>query len=302
MHFLISGGTGLIGRQLCHHFTQQGHQVSVLSRQCAHKVQEICGASVNTQNHCHEIDPTTHIDAIINLAGAPITDKRWRPARKKILINSRISITRQLVELTQSLTQPPELMISGSAVGFYGNQADNFLVESSPPQEDFAHQLCADWEAAAHDGLPTSTRLCTLRTGLVLSKQGGMLKKLLPAFKWGGGAVLGDGTQWMPWIHIDDMVNIIDWIISHPNLTGPVNAVAPHPVTNQSFTRELGKALSRPTWLSAPEPVLKFALGEMASLLLASQRAIPEKLLHSGFQFKFNYLDKALTYELNGKP
>jgi uncharacterized protein (TIGR01777 family) len=298
MHILISGGTGLIGRQLCHDFIAQNHKVSVLSRQSAQTVQALCGERVIPQNHCNEIDPTTRIDVIINLAGAPIADKRWSPSRKALLRDSRLTITRQLVTLATTLQRPPELMISGSAVGYYGDRGNHILVESTHPSSGFAHTLCEEWEEAAADGLPVTTRLCLLRTGLVLSKEGGLLKKLLPLFKWGAGSALGSGEQWMPWIHIQDMAGIIQWIISHPNLSGPINAVSPNPVTNQTFTTRLGRTLSRPTMLSLPEKMLKMTLGEMSELLLGSQRAIPEKLLHSGYIFKFDTLDQALLHEI----
>jgi uncharacterized protein (TIGR01777 family) len=298
MHILISGGTGLIGRQLCRYFIAQNHKVSVLSRQSAQAVQAICGERVIPQNHCNEMDPTTRIDVIINLAGAPIADKRWSTSRKALLRDSRLTITHQLVTLAKSLQHPPELMISGSAVGYYGDQRDLILVESSKPVAEFSNALCEDWEATAAKDLPEATRLCLLRTGLVLSKDGGLLKKLLPVFKWGGGGTLGSGEQWMPWIHIEDMIGIIQWLISHPNLSGPVNAVSPNPVTNQTFTTTLGRTLSRPTLFTVPEKILRMTLGEMANLLVGSQRAIPEKLLHSGYVFKYDTLDQALLHEI----
>jgi len=298
MHFFITGGTGLIGRHLCRLLLSHNHKITVLSRQCANRVQALCGDTVNAVNHCHEISPQAQIDVIVNLAGEPIADKRWTPARKKLLSDSRLVITRQVVELVHVLKPPPELIISGSATGYYADQGNTILVESSPAAKGFSHDLCVEWEQAAQNSLPESTRLCLLRTGLVLSKQGGLLKKILPVFQWGGGGQLGPGTQWMPWIDINDMVNIILWLVSHTAISGPVNAVSPNPATNHSFTQALGRILSRPALLPLPKPIVKLAFGEMSELFLNSQRVLPEKLLHSGFTFQFDYLDSALAYEL----
>ncbi len=293
MHILLTGGTGFIGSHLCQQFGADT-ELTVLSRQSEHLVKKRCGSRVNAITSLDALPPHTHIDAIINLAGAPIADARWSAQRKQILEKSRTDITRRLVTLISDLDHKPGVFISGSAVGFYGDQGNTIVTECTPPHDEYTHALCAKWESCAQLAEPF-TRMCYLRTGLVMGSTGGFLKKMLLPFKLGLGTQLGNGDQYMPWIHIHDMVAIIQYLIEHPTISGPVNAVAPNPVDNKTFTRALANRLNRPVFLRTPAPALRFALGEMSRLLLTGQRAVPKKLLDAGFEFKFSELDPALS-------
>ena len=294
MHILLTGGTGLIGRALCAHWTEQGHRLTVWSRQPG-KVAALCGADVRGIARLEELGEEP-LDAVINLAGAPIADRPWSSKRKALLWASRIGLSEQLLAWLQAREQRPALLLSGSAVGWYGNGGERELDESAQPvTEDFAAQLCGAWEETALRAEALGIRVVLLRTGLVLSADGGMLKRLLLPFRLGVGGRLGDGRQWMPWIHIADQIALIDFLLQHADARGPYNVCAPIPARNAEFTRALGQALSRPTLLPAPAFVLRAALGEMSELLLGGQRALPRRLLEAGFSFRFTHLDVALV-------
>lgn len=297
MNILITGGTGFIGKQLCRHLADN-NQLTVLSRKPA-SVKIICGSTVSAISHLSEISTQTHFDAIINLAGENIVEKRWTKQRKKILIASRIDTTQQLVQWIQAVDQKPEVLISGSAIGFYGNQTNKELDESSEPVSDFAQHLCSYWEETAKQAVSTGTRVCIIRTGLVLGRHGGFLKRMLPTFKLGLGGRLGDGAQWMSWIHINDYIRIVELLLHKRELHGIFNATAPKPVSNIQFTQSLAKQLNRPALLPVPAIVLRILLGEMSELLLGSQRVLPLKLQQTDFIFEFNCLDGALQDVLN---
>lgn len=292
MHLLITGGTGFIGQHLCKQLGR-GTEITVLSRQSEHLVKRRCGDHVTAISSLDHIAPHTHIDAIVNLAGAPIADARWSTQRKRMLEESRTEITRKLVTLISDLDHKPNVFISGSAVGFYGDQGASLVTETTTPHPEYTHELCAKWESCAQLAEPY-TRICYLRTGLVLGNDGGFLKRLILPFKLGLGTQLGDGRHYMPWVHVNDMVAIIQFLLEHPTVTGPVNAVSPNPETNKVFTQSLANALHRPVLLRTPASVLRLALGEMSRLLLTGQRAVPQKLLEAGFQFSFKELDPAL--------
>lgn len=291
MRCLITGGTGFIGCHLMPHLKHLG-PVSVLTRNSQRAYQRL-GHDIKCIADLQELNSLDGFDAVINLAGEPIADKRWSQRQKHNIQQSRLTTTQQLVARLETSQQKPKVFISGSAVGYYGDQADTLLDETAQPgQADFASQLCQQWESIATQAAP-HTRLCILRTGIVLGKQHGALKKMLPAYQLGVGGPLGSGTQYMPWIHIKDMVRLILFLLES-QLSGIVNACAPHPVTNREFSYQLAKTLKRPHLLSTPAWVLKLAMGEMAELLLASQRAIPQQLQQAGFIFRYATLQPAL--------
>lgn len=299
MHYLITGGTGLIGSSLCQHLLTSGNDVTVLSRD-RQKVYNLFSDKVKAVESLDGIDQKHAVDIVINLAGEPIANKKWSEKQKTILEKSRIDLTRNLVNWIKSLQQKPHTLISGSAVGWYGDQGAQPLTEDSGYKSDYAHELCEKWEQAAL-AAPDDIRVCIIRTGLVLSMDGGVLQRLLLPFKLGFGCTLGDGHQFMPWIHITDIVQLIIYISLNPSATGVFNATAPHPVTNKTFTHTLAKQLHRPTFLKAPESILKFALGEMSQLLLGGQKAYPEKAKEIGYQFQYTELDSAF-YNLLNRP
>ncbi len=295
MKLLISGGTGFIGRALCARLLVDGHRLTVLSRQPPQRVKALCGASVDTVTSLRELPADSAFDAVINLAGEGIANRPWTAARKRLLRESRIQVTAELCDWMAAATPKPALLISGSAVGFYGNRGDLLLDERVPAGTDFAAHLCRDWEAEATRVEALGVRLCLLRTGLVLARDGGMLARLKLPFSLGLGGRLGDGRQWMSWIHRDDLIALIVYLLTHPTLQGAFNACAPEPVINAGFTAALAQALHRPALLPAPAVVLRLALGEMAELLLGGQRAAPQRALEAGFQFRHPTLPQALA-------
>lgn len=294
MNILLTGGTGLIGRALCEHWLAQGHQLWVWSRR-PDQVAELCGAQVRGIGPLSEIDQIP-LDAVINLAGAPIADRPWTKSRRLLLWNSRVHLTEALIEWLAAREHKPGLLISGSAVGWYGNGGERELTEDDQPvTNDFASQLCNAWEETAVRAEKLGIRVVLVRTGLVLARQGGFLQRLMPLFRLGLGGRQGDGRQWMPWIHIDDYIALIDFLLSQPQASGPYNACATHPVRNAEFAKSLGHSLGRPAVLPVPTLVLKVALGELSGLILGGQKAVPARLLDAGFQFRFTDLDAALA-------
>lgn len=301
MKILITGGTGFIGKALCHRLINAGHDITILSRRTEAEVNNLLAKNIKTINSLTQIENNATYDAVINLAGTPITDKRWSLARKAELISSRVNTTDDIFGLISRLNKRPKTLISGSAVGYYGDQQLRIVTETTPPHNEFTHKLCKAWEDKANRCKQFGVRIAILRTGLVIGSGGGFLQKMLPIFKLGIGGTLGAGTQYMPWIHLNDMVEIIICILEDETLSGPFNATAPNPVTNKQFTKTLGTLLSRPTFLTIPSFVLNLILGEMASILLAGQKAIPQKLLDHGYKFQYETLSSALGEVLTGK-
>ena len=293
MKILVTGGTGFIGQSLCPALLSKGHSITVLSRY-PNKVSSILGDQIEQLNSITLLSDDDHFDAIFNFAGAPIFDRRWTDERKQVLIKSRINITQQLVEFIARAKTKPSVLLSGSAIGFYGDQGDSPLDESASGHDEFGHQLCADWEHMAEKAKEHGVRVCLLRTGLVIGKNGGFLQPMVLPFKLGLGGKLGSGTQWMPWIHMYDYVGICLTLLDNNQLEGIFNLTAPNPVTNNEFTRTLAKQLNRPAFFTIPSWALKLLLGEMSQLLLGSQRVIPRHILDSGFQFKYPNLETAL--------
>lgn len=293
MHILLTGGTGLIGRALCRYWQAQGHQLSVWTRH-PEKVAALCGPQVRAIRTLQELDQAP-LDAVINLAGAPIADRPWTRKRKALLWGSRIALTETLLAWLESRQSKPKVLVSGSAVGWYGDAGERELSEDSPPvNEDFASQLCIAWEETAQRAEAMGVRVVLVRTGLVLSAEGGFLSRLLLPFKLGLGGPIGSGRQWMPWIHIDDQIALIDFLVHQDEARGPYNACAPKPVRNREFAKSLGRVLHRPALMPLPGFVLRLALGELSLLLLGGQRAVPARLLEAGFTFQFTDLSAAL--------
>lgn len=293
MHILITGGTGLIGQQLCKVLLAAGHELTVLSRNPA-SVPAKCGTGVHVMATLNEWDSGKMFDAVINLAGAPIVDERWTERRKRILWQSRVTLTEDLVRHVASAEHKPKVLLSGSAVGYYGNRSESIVDETEHAGEDFSAQLCKAWEDAAHAAELVDVRVCLLRTGLVLSNNGGLLGRMLLPFKLGLGAKLGDGKQWMSWVHINDYVEILLRLLRDTQVSGPYNMTAPQPATNAEFTATLAQAVHRPALFTVPAPLLKLAMGERACLLLEGQKVLPSKLLAAGYRFQFPSLADAL--------
>jgi uncharacterized protein len=298
MRVVVTGGTGFIGRALCAALAAEGHDVVVLSRFAGGTYLNVRHVRTQVIQDTFELQGAAEIDgadAVINLAGAGIADARWSPARKALLRNSRLSVTRAVVTAIRNAAKPPSVLISGSAIGIYGSDLNATFDESSPAGQDFLAQLCADWEAAAGAADSEKTRVVLLRTGLVLAKDGGLLSKLKPPFKFFAGGPTGSGRQWMSWIHRDDWIGMVRWAMTSPAVRGPLNAVAPNPVTNREFSTAFGKALRRPSLFPLPAFVLRIMFGELADVaLLASQKVAPRVATAGGFAFKYSNVDAAL--------
>ncbi|WP_313055245.1 TIGR01777 family oxidoreductase [Pseudomonas lopnurensis] len=294
MNILLTGGTGLIGRALCRRWDAEGHRLWVWSR-TPQRVARLCGPQVQGIGELQQI-ATVPLDAVVNLAGAPIADRPWTKARKTLLWDSRVKLTEQLLAWLGKREQKPALLISGSAVGWYGDGGEHRLTEADQAvTNDFASQLCNAWEERAVEATVLGMRVVLVRTGLVLASDGGFLQRLLPLFRLGLGGRLGNGRQWMPWIHIDDQIALIDFLLHQPAASGPYNACTPAPVRNAGFARSLAHCLHRPLLLPVPAAVMKVTLGELAGLLLGGQHALPARLQEEGFRFRFGDLDAALA-------
>ncbi|MEN4912205.1 TIGR01777 family oxidoreductase [Erwinia amylovora] len=293
MHILITGGTGLIGRPLTARLLQLGHQLSVVTRDVAAARGKL-GEQVKLWSGLDQQQDLNGIDAVINLAGEPIAAKRWSDERKRLLCASRWQLTERLVTLIKASSRPPALLISGSATGYYGNSGDQILTEDDPGHDEFTHQLCARWEQLAQQAQSDQTRVCLIRTGVVLSKEGGALAQMKLPFKLGIGGPLGNGKQYMPWIHLQDAIDGILWLLDKPQLHGPFNLVAPYAVRNEQFAAALGHAMHRPAFMRTPAAAIKLMMGESAVLVLGGQHVIPQRLEASGLAFRWYDLEKAL--------
>ncbi|TNG94792.1 TIGR01777 family protein [Pasteurellaceae bacterium USgator11] len=291
MKIFITGGTGLIGQVLTRSLLSQGHQLTLLSRnpaQARTKFPDLDLEFVPTLNSYSSFD---QYDAVINLAGEPIFDKAWHDEQKKQLIDSRIKITERLVELINAGKTPPHSFISGSAVGYYGDNGESAVSEDNPKGDQFPAQLCYQWEQAA---LQANSRTCLLRTANVLSTHGGALARMLPLYQCGLGGKLGSGKQYWAWIHRQDMVAAIEFLLNHPTCQGAFNLCSPNPVRNNEFNRTLANTLRRPHFAFVPAFMLKLVFGERAQLLLDSQNILPCRLIKAGFEFRFDRLADAL--------
>jgi uncharacterized protein (TIGR01777 family) len=274
MTISISGASGFIGRHLMKSLAQAGHSLRALSR------------------HAPPAESLREADAIIHLAGEPVA-QRWTAAAKQRILDSRVVGTRNLVEALAALPRRPEALICASAIGYYGSRGDEVLTESSAPGSGFLPEVCVAWEREALAAEAFGIRVVRVRTGVVLDANGGALVRMLPPFRMGLGGRLGSGRQWMSWIHLEDLAALFQFAVES-QVRGPLNAVAPNPVTNSDFTRELAHALRRPAVFPVPEFALKMLFGEMADVLLASQRVAPAAAEAAGFRFRFPQLAPAL--------
>ncbi|HHF6263845.1 TPA: TIGR01777 family oxidoreductase [Haemophilus influenzae] len=293
MNILLTGGTGLIGKALVEQLCLRNEQVTILTRSSSpHTLSK--HKNIKFITALSQLNSQEQFDAIINLAGEPIFHKVWSKNQKSILRESRLSLTTQLVEFINQYQQHP-IFISGSATGIYGDQDEQKITETSKTAKTFTAQLCQDWENIAQQA---HARVCLMRTGMVFSKKGGALAKMLPLYKWGLGGKLGKGEQYFPWIALEDMVNGILFLLDHSECRGAFNFAAPKSIKQHKFNRTLARILKRPAFATIPKWLLHFILGERANLLLESQNVVPEKLLNAGFKFQYtdckNYLKDIL--------
>ena len=298
MRVAITGSSGLIGTALADSLRRDGHHVIPVVRRPP-RPGEI---RWEPQAGRAGLDPAAldGVDAVVHLSGAPIAGGRWTPRRKQVLRASRIQSTQVLVSAITGAAAPPPVLLSGSAVGWYGDTGDREADESAPAGTGFLAGLVRDWEAAAQPARDAGLRVVNLRSGVVLSRRGGMLGLMAPPFRLGLGARMGSGTQFISWIALTDHVRALRHLLDHADVDGPVNLTAPVPVTNAMLTAELARALHRPAVLWVPAPVLQAGLGELSGELLGSQRVLPRRLLDSGFAFRLSDIADALAAELAG--
>lgn len=293
MRVLISGASGLVGSALTDALRRAGHTVNRLVRSGGVGAPGDVGWDPLSKRM--EIGGLEGVDGVVHLAGASIAEGRWTESRKQVLRASRVDATRHLVNGLARLGRPPKMLVSASAVGYYGDRGDEQLTEACAPGSDFLAQLARDWEAEALRAGQNGIRTVILRFGVILSARGGALPRMLLPFKLGAGGRLGSGRQWMSWLSLPEAVGFVRHALENAGLSGAVNAVAPSPVRNAEFTKVLGKVLRRPTLFPAPAFALKLALGEMAeALLLSSQRVIPARLQEQGYHFLHPELETAL--------
>jgi|SRR5687767_11078891 len=307
MKIVISGGSGFLGSPLAEVYAEEGQDVRVLTRklkpgEARHEsgtgmpgVTSVGWAPDGREDASAALTAVVDdADAVVNLAGESIGDRRWTAQRKALLRDSRIHATRALVGAILAAPKPPRVLISASGVGYYGASGDEPRTEDSPAGNDFLAHMAEDWEAEARRAASAGTRVVLLRTGMVIERSGGALAKLVPPFRFFAGGPLGSGRQYMSWIHRLDYVEMVRWLVETPAVEGAVNATAPHPVTNREFARALGRALHRPAFIPAPSFALKMLLGEMAGpLVLTGQRVIPARALSHGYHFRYPEIDIA---------
>lgn len=292
---VITGATGLIGEKLASKLNDLGYFISIFTR----NIDKSKKLFPYAKGHFDWIDGNMwqsaihEADIIINLAGAPIAGKRWNEEYKKEIYNSRIDGTKKLVDSINTSPDKPRVLLSASAIGYYGDQGDAILDENSLPGNDFLANVCVDWEKEAQKAI--NCRIVLPRIGIVLSEKGGALKEMLLPFKMYVGGPMGSGSQWWAWIHIDDLVNMFIWAVENENISGPINCVATKPVTNKYFSAVLGKVLNKPSFLPIPKFALKIVLGESADFVLSSLRVVPLVARDSGFQFLYSEPKEAIT-------
>ncbi len=289
---LISGGSGAIGSRLSQLLLSKSYNVSIITRSNSKKVNNINYINIR-EFESNAANIVSGYNVVINLAGAGIASKSWTTKYKNEIISSRAQITKLLAESIDSASNKPELFISASAIGFYGDRAEEKLYEDSKSGNGFLADVCKIWESSAQIS-NSITRKVICRIGIVLDKSSGALPKMAEPFKFYAGASLGSGKQWYSWIHIEDIINAFLFIIENDNVEGIVNFCSPNPLTNREFTNVLGDVLGKPSFMSVPKMVLKIMLGESSEMVLNSQRVVPRKLIESGFNFKYSNLKEAL--------
>ncbi len=299
MRLAVTGGTGFIGGALCQALLRDGHEVLLLTRAPskllaapAERMRVVPWQPGIDSGWMAQLDG---VDGLINLAGESIAARRWTATQQRRILHSRLEVTTALVDAIGRMRGRPAVLISASAVGYYGPRGDEVLDESAPSGAGFLAEVCRQWEQAAARAETLGVSVVRLRLGLVLAKDGGALAKMTPPFRWGVGGPLGSGRQWMSWVHRDDVIGVLRWALAHPELAGAVNATAPSPATMRDFARTLGRVLHRPALLPAPAFALRLLLGAMASeLLLSGQRVIPVAAQRAGYVFVYPSLEDAL--------
>ena len=293
MKTLVSGSHGLVGRALIKSLLNRGDTVSRLVREAPSGSNEIEWHPNQDQIDVRKLNG---FDAVVHLAGESIASGRWSPEKKTRIRESRIKGTKLLSGALAQASHPPRVFVSASAIGFYGNRGDEVLTEQSAAGNDFLAGVCKEWEQSAEPAVEKGIRLVKARFGIILDKDGGALAKMLPPFRMGIGGRIGDGKQWMSWIGLADVIGALEFVIENQALSGPVNFVAPNPVTNATFTSALGRILGRPTFLPVPAFGARLAFGEMAdALLLSSQRVEPKRLNETAYRFRYSNLNDALS-------
>jgi uncharacterized protein (TIGR01777 family) len=305
MRVFVAGATGFIGRALVPVLQREGHSLVVWARSAA-RARSRLGADVEVVDAGADLGALSTVlercDAVVNLAGEPIMGGRWTTARRRVLYESRVGVANRLVQALAAASRRPRVLVSGSAVGYYGDRGDEILREDSSAGGGFLAQLCQDWEAAARVGETFGLRIVLLRTGIVLGRDGGALAQMLPPFRVGLGGPIGSGRPYLPWVHLHDLVAIIARALVDARFQGPINGVAPDRATSRQFARALGRALRRPALLPMPALALRAIFGEAATVLLGSQRVDSAALRRLGFSFAFPALDEALADILAGPP
>jgi uncharacterized protein len=299
MRVVLAGATGFLGRPLTARLVAAGHAVTVLTRQPA------AGSSApqvqwrpdgTAASWAAVVDGA---DAVVNLSGAPLAPRRWTPARKRVLIDSRVLPNRSLVAAIAAAKTRPRVLVTASGAGYYGHCGERTITEEAPAGDDFLGRLALEWEGAANQARTFGTHVVAIRTGLVVGEGGGVLAPMLPPFKLGLGGPFGDGQQYWPWVHLDDWLALVEFALTQPSLDGPFNNSAPEPATNVEFSRTLARVLHRPCVFRVPAFALRLAMGEMADgLLLSGQRAIPARAVALGFRFRYESLEAALRQAL----
>ncbi len=297
MKILISGASGLVGTHLIPTLQAKGDEVYRLVRKAPQGSDEIQWDAARGFSESEQLK-LENFDAVVHLAGDNVASENWSDEKKRKIKESRTVGTKVLVDALAKTTNPPKHFISASAIGFYGNRADEICTETSEKGKGFLPEVCAEWETEAMRA-ESFARVVCMRIGVVLAKDGGALEKMLTPFKFGVGGTVGSGRQWMSWIALDDIISIINFFLDNENLRGAFNLTAPNPVTNAEFTKALGHALSRPTILPIPEFAIRLMFGEMGeTLLLQGMRAVPKRLEEAGYKFKYTNLDEAMTHVL----